>query len=141
MCNHQIHAVRPYLWGSANACELSAFHSFLTQSHLKLETSITRIWLRNASRRILASTQPSERKALIIRRDQLAMRSLVDGFVDLVFCDWNSGDEAWPPFAERRLLGPGAAQSVEGLVRGSVEIPESFRMDARRIKEFQYVFS
>jgi len=139
ICNHQVHALRPYLWNSALQCELSAFHALLAQTQVSLETSITRKWIRAASRRVLASMQPSERNRLIRRRRELALCSNVDGFVDLVSADWSSDSPIWPPVVQRRVIGPGELQFLEGKAKNAVEVPESFKMDSRRIKEFQSV--
>lgn len=72
-------------------------------------------------------------------RSELVVRSIAEGFVDLVFSDWSKGSRAWPPVVQRRVAGPGGVQLVEASFQGSVDVPESLKMDSRRIKDFQYV--
>ncbi len=47
----------------------------------------------------------------------------------------------WPTAVQRRFPGSRGGQLVEGAVQGLVEVPESFKMDIRRIKDFQWVSS
>ncbi|KAK8846649.1 hypothetical protein IAR55_005736 [Kwoniella newhampshirensis] len=139
IANHQVHALRPYLWEHANTYEFAAFQSSLTLSQKSLETSQTRNWLNAASRRVLAASEPRTRSHLIGKcacrtNNELVMRALSDGFTELVFGQWQTGDQ-WPPAVQRRQMGSNGIQVVDGPISGSVDVPESFKMDSRRIKD------
>ena len=67
------------------------------------------------------------------------IRSLIEGFCELVFSDWSEEDRTWPPIAQKRIIGPGL-HLPENLVKPVVDLPEVFRMDSRRIRNFQCVF-
>ncbi|WRT65165.1 uncharacterized protein IL334_002108 [Kwoniella shivajii] len=141
IANHQVHALRPYLWDNANQYEYNAFQSLLLQNNLALDSSKTRQWIYAASRQVLSASEPRIRTHLIGRCDcksnmELVIRSLVSGFMDLVFDRWNADIQAWPPVVQRRAMGSNGIPVLEGPMKGSVEIPESFKMDSRRIKDF-----
>ena len=100
IANHQVHALRPYLWTCAPQHELSAFHNTLAQLGRTLQTSKTRDWIKASSRRILAGTEPKERLHLIGRcicgdNTELMVRTVAEGFVELVFEDRST--DVWPP--------------------------------------------
>lgn len=90
---------------------------------------------------MVASTHPTERSHLISNRAELAVRSITEGFLGLVFEEWTAGNAMWPTAVQRRFPGSRGGQLVEGAVQGLVEVPESFKMDIRRIKDFQWVSS
>ncbi|ORX36169.1 T-complex protein 11-domain-containing protein [Kockovaella imperatae] len=130
IANHQVHTLRPHLWKTAVKDELSAFAIFVPS----LSTSVTRKWIRDASMRVLSSTSPSERSELLKSRFELVSRSLAEGFMDLVFSDFSP--VSWPPIVQSRLHGAASVQLAEGTETGGVILPESFKMDSRRIKNF-----
>ncbi|WWD21957.1 hypothetical protein CI109_106445 [Kwoniella shandongensis] len=139
IANHQVHALRPYLWEHANTYEFAAFQGLLVHSQKSLESSQTRDWINAASRRVLTAAEPKVRSHLIGKcgcrtSNELVVRALSEGFMDLVFGEWSTG-EKWPPAVQRRQMGSNGIQVVEGPIAGSVNVPESLKMDSRRIKD------
>ena len=136
IANHQVHALRPYLWKAAVSHEMAAFRACLASAKIQLDESFSKRWIRDASQRVLMGIHPRDRVDLLACRSELVYRSLAEGFVDLVFANWATlSDEVWPPVIQRRLTGPACIQ-LGGTSLGSVIIPESFKMDSRRIKNF-----
>ena len=138
IANHQVHTLRPHLWKSALKDELSAFNHSLGSSHVALENSLTRRWIHEASVRVLSKITPSERRRLMDARPELVFRSLGEGFMELVFSDFSSAStcSSWPPVVQSRMQGTASVQLAEGFETGGVVLPESFKMDGRRIKNF-----
>ncbi|WVQ97695.1 hypothetical protein IAU59_004809 [Kwoniella sp. CBS 9459] len=141
IANHQVHALRPYLWDNANQYEFAAFQNMLGSAKVPIVESRTRQWINSASRQVLASAAPQYRPHLIGRcvcknNMELVHRSLVGGFLDLVFADWTSGSATWPPLVQRRTMGANGIPVLETPVKSPVEIPESLKMDSRRIRDF-----
>ena len=64
------------------------------------------------------------------RKDQLVIRSTVEGFMEVVCGDWT---ETWPPVPPRRSS---TAIQLADITPTQVDVPESFKMDSRRIKNF-----
>jgi hypothetical protein len=135
--------LRPYLWSCATQYELSAFHAFLASSSILLPSSSTRAWVRASSLRVVARASPAERTHLVGNcpcrlgdNTELVLRSAADGFVALIFGDqgWKTGEGKaggrWQAF-----LNPKNGMAVEACSADSV--PESLRMDVRRISAFQ----
>ncbi|KAK4683605.1 hypothetical protein P7C73_g6632, partial [Tremellales sp. Uapishka_1] len=113
IANHQVHALRPYLWTTAIQHETMAFQSILASSGKTAETSVTRDWLRAQSKRILAASEPSERVHLTgtcscKSNMELVMRSLAEGFTQVVFDD-------------------------------ETLLPETLNMDSKRLRAFRTV--
>ncbi|WVW78870.1 hypothetical protein I302_100833 [Kwoniella bestiolae CBS 10118] len=141
IANHQVHALRPYLWDNANQYEYNAFQALLVRNKVTLETSKTRQWINAASRRVLAAAEPQLRTHLIGRCDcktnmELVIRSLTTGFMDLVFGHWDLGSTSWPPVVTRRAVGSNGIPVLEGSLKDPVDVPEALKMDSRRIKDF-----
>ncbi|WVF70181.1 hypothetical protein IAT40_004969 [Kwoniella sp. CBS 6097] len=141
IANHQVHALRPYLWDNANQYEFAAFQNVLASAKLPILESETRLWINAASRQVLASAEPQYRPHLIGRcvcknNMELVHRSVVGGFLDLVFADWIPESASWPPLVQRRAMGANGIPVLETPVKSPVEIPESFKMDSRRIRDF-----
>ena len=136
IANHQVHTLRPHLWKSAVKDELSAFNHFLHSSNVTSATSLTRRWIRQASLRILSAASPHERQRVIAAQSALVFRSLPEGFMELVFSDFSSTSSIWPPIVQSRLHGTASVQLAEGFDTGKVVLPESFKMDGRRIRNF-----
>jgi hypothetical protein len=141
IANHQVHALRPYLWTCAAQHELSAFHAHLASTRKTIASSATRKWVRSSSIRVLTRASPQERPHLVGtcpcrlgNNTELVLRAVADGFVDLVFGEQgrtNAGTgPQWLPFYSKGCVTP---------VSPSGSLPESLRMDARRISTFQYV--
>lgn len=99
-------------------------------ARLTLDISITKQWIREASVRVLKNLDPAKRAMTMGRRDQLAIRATVEGFMEIVCRSWS---DSWPPVPQRR--SPTAIQVTE-IPPARVEVPESFKMDSRRIKNF-----
>ncbi|WVQ68861.1 uncharacterized protein L199_007070 [Kwoniella botswanensis] len=141
IANHQVHALRPYLWDNANQYEYNAFQALLAQNKVTLETSKTRQWINAASRQVLSAAEPRLRTHLIGRCDcknnmELVIRSLTSGFLDLVCGPWDRDRTSWPPIVSRRALGCNGIPVLDGLSKPPVDVPEAFKMDSRRLKEF-----
>ncbi|WWC87293.1 uncharacterized protein L201_002181 [Kwoniella dendrophila CBS 6074] len=141
IANHQVHALRPYLWDNANQYEYNAFQTLLAQNKVTLESSKTRQWINSASRQVLSAAEPRLRTHLIGRCDcknnmELVVRSLTNGFLDLVFDEWDPETGTWPPVVQKRAMGSNGMPVLERPMKTSVNIPESFKMDSRRIKDF-----
>ncbi|WWD08070.1 hypothetical protein V865_006180 [Kwoniella europaea PYCC6329] len=136
IANHQ-----PYLWDNANQYEYNAFQALLAQNKVTLETSKTRQWINAASRQVLSAAEPRLRTHLIGRCDcknnmELVIRSLTSGFLDLVCGPWDRDRTSWPPIVSRRALGCNGIPVLDGLSKPSVDVPEAFKMDSRRLREF-----
>ncbi|OCF38891.1 hypothetical protein I317_07340 [Kwoniella heveanensis CBS 569] len=141
IANHQVHALRPYLWDNANQHEFIAFQNMLTSANVPITQSKTRRWINVASRQVLSSSVPHYRPHLIGRcicknNMELVHRSLVGGFLDLVFADWTPEPSSWPPLVQRRAMGANGIPVLEAPVRSPVDVPESLKMDSRRIRDF-----
>ena len=131
IANHQVHTLRPHLWKTAVKDELAAFSHHLAGTPLL--TSLTRTWIREASMRVLSAAPPRDRATLLSTRTELVFRSLAEGFVDLVLANFAC---SWPPIVHSRLHGAASVQLAEGTETGNVVLPESLKMDSRRIKNF-----
>lgn len=106
----------------------------MTAYRAHASSSVTKTWIRAASMRVLAEAEPNQRTHLIGScpckdRSELVLRSVVDGFIKLVFSEWKG---AWPPVSHRRMMAMGTVISEER----SVVVPETLRMDVRRIRGF-----
>ncbi|WWC59066.1 uncharacterized protein I303_101613 [Kwoniella dejecticola CBS 10117] len=140
IANHQVHALRPYLWDNANQHEYNAFQALLAHNKVAIETSKTRQWINSASRQVLSAAEPRIRPHLIGRCDcknnmELVVRSLAAGFMGLVCDQWNE-NSTWPPAVTKRAMSSNGIPVLTSGDQPSVEIPESFKMDSRRIKDF-----
>ncbi|WWC67548.1 uncharacterized protein I206_101457 [Kwoniella pini CBS 10737] len=141
IANHQVHALRPYLWDNANQHEYSAFQSILAHNSTTPENSITRQWINSASRKVLFAAEPRIRPHLIGKCDcknnkELVIRSLATGFIELVFEQWDSEKSIWPPTVTKRVIGSNGIPVLDSIHKSSIKIPESFKMDTRRIRDF-----
>jgi hypothetical protein len=117
---------------------MTTFINYLVAAHRTLETSKTFAWINAASKRVAMATPPRERRHLMslcacASPTEFAIRSLSDGFIDLVFGNWYEDSEPWPPVVHSRrqggYLGPPCFPT-------KVVIPEVFKMDWTRIKSF-----
>ena len=66
----------------------------------------------------------------------MVTRSVVDGFFELVCADWSGLSPEWPPVPPRRSVGTVGIHLTEMAPTLPVVVPESFKMDSRRIKNF-----
>ncbi|KAL7423391.1 Protein SOSEKI 1 [Cryptotrichosporon argae] len=138
IANHQVHALRPMLWHQGEQNEFVTFQNYLAATGRTVDTSKTRAWLRAASTRVLTRTPPDYRSHLTGRcackcRSELAARALAEGFAELAFGDWVEEHEVWPPIVPSRLPG---MQLAEYVASSRVSVPEVFKMDSRRFKNF-----
>nr|ODN86048.1 hypothetical protein L203_04549 [Cryptococcus depauperatus CBS 7841] len=140
IANHQVHSLRPYLWQYAGLQEYSSFEEGLRIKGRDLSTSSTRLWIYNASLRVLKTSEPHERNHMIgkcICRDttELATRSLVEGFLGLVFTYKIPDGSNWPPITNRHKSQTDPTLYEEDLC-APMFTPEVFRMDGKRIRDF-----
>jgi len=63
---------------------------------------------------------------------------VAEGFLSLVCGDWVHA--TWPPVCQRRLSGTAGIQLADMSPLPTIDIPESFKMDTRRIKNFHAEF-
>lgn len=143
IANHQVHALRPYLWTCAPQYEIANFNSLLVQTNTPIVHSQMRDWIRAASLSVLSLAQPAARTHLIgqcpcANRGELVLRSVALGFTRLAFSKWPVA--AWPPLTHKRLTAMGMIPAYEPQPTG-IDVPESLRMDARRIKAFKCMLS
>ncbi|WVR04319.1 hypothetical protein IAU60_001319 [Kwoniella sp. DSM 27419] len=142
IANHQVHALRPFLWENASQFEYAAFQQTLAQQRVLLTESRTRKWIHEASRNVLANASPSIRTHLIGRCTckntmELGIRSVVSGFLKLVFPEQKTTvGSSWPPTVTRRIMGAIGIPISEKLSSTVLELPESLKMDWRRMKEY-----
>lgn len=134
--NHQIRAMRPFLWREAPLNEMAAFHETLAVRGLTLQTSRTQAWIRSASERVLRRAPAAQRvhllgKCTCARRSDFAAETMAEAFIELVMADW-TGDAAWPPSVHRRGKQPALDSGI-----GNVQLPEALQFDARRIRAFK----
>lgn len=137
IANHQVHALRPQLWKAAPEHEHASFRRLLDRTNVTLEESLTHSWIRSASQHVLVQTAPPKRTHLIGNcpcgdRTELVVRSVSRGFMQLVFHHWPV-QPTWPPVSHKRMLAMNAFMVPESADK---LLPESIRMDARRIKGF-----
>lgn len=134
IANHQVHALRPYLWQAAAQHELVVFRSSLNGAGIELRKSITQRWIRDASVRIVKGLSPPQRSALMSNRPELIVRSLAEGVMELVSADWRTPGSPWPPVVPHRRIGFTGIQLSDITPAAATPIPESFKMDGRRFK-------
>lgn len=138
IANHQVQSLKGVLWQQAEQNEMTTFINYLVAAHRTLETSKTYGWINAASKRVAMATSPRERRHIMGQCDcssntEFVIRSLSDGFIDLVFGDWVESSEVWPPIVPSRRPGT----PVTGHVFPSkVVVPEVFKMDSCRLKNF-----
>ncbi|ODN96511.1 hypothetical protein L198_04225 [Cryptococcus wingfieldii CBS 7118] len=138
IANHQVHSLRPYLWQNAGAHEYAAFEETLLASRSTFATSKTRRWINQASLRMLKAASPAERTHLIGKcacgnANELAARSVLDGFLELVF-EQKCGEGRWPPLTARTTSTE--APLWEDGSGNMASLPEVLQMDGRRIRDF-----
>ncbi|WVQ83961.1 hypothetical protein IAT38_006106 [Cryptococcus sp. DSM 104549] len=141
IANHQVHALRPFLWEHASSYEYAAFQRTLASTCKAISLSKTHNWIKSSSRRILMSTPPEERLHLVGgcacgETVDLSIKSLSDGFMELVMQDWVTADRRWPPVVHRKSRSGNSVQVLDNVSLAPVDMPEVFMMDARRIRDF-----
>lgn len=93
--------------------------------------------MRSASTRVIKSLPPSKRSPLVNTRGHFVFKSVVEGFVDLVCANWTEVPATWPPVTQRRMgASTTGIQLADMSPLTNVHVPESFRLDVRRIKNF-----
>ena len=155
IANHQVHAIRPYMAQSAVESEWAAFTNHLSSVRVSVLESYTQTWIRTASQRVLLASVPAERIRLIGQpgsgpNTELVLRSFAEGWVQLVFADWTFSNTparassspvtpiattAWPPVVQRRALMQGAVSLATSVI-APIPLPESLKLDSRRLKNF-----
>ncbi|GMK57382.1 hypothetical protein CspeluHIS016_0402160 [Cutaneotrichosporon spelunceum] len=138
IANHQVQSLKGMLWQQAEQNEMATFINYLAAAKRTLEGCKSYTWINSASRRVALATLPRERRHLMGQcncsgNTEFVIRSLADGFIDLVFGDWVEDDEAWPPIVpSRRPCLPPPSR----ILPSKVVVPEVFKMDSCRIKNF-----
>lgn len=138
IANHQVQSLKGMLWQQAEQNEMATFINYLAAAKRTLEGSKSYAWINAASKRVALATMPRERRHLMGQcacsgNTEFVIRSLVDGFIDLVYGDWVEDEEAWPPIVPSRR--PGVPPPVR-VLPSKVVVPEVFKMDSCRIKNF-----
>lgn len=137
IANHQVQSLKGMLWQQAEQNEMTTFINYLIAAGRTLETSKTYAWINAASKRVAMSTSPRERRHLLAQcgcgsNTEFVIRSLTEGFVQLVFGDWIECNEPWPPaLPSRRPVGVPINAPV---FPSKVVVPEVFKMDSFRLK-------
>ncbi|CAK9784331.1 hypothetical protein CC85DRAFT_291709 [Cutaneotrichosporon oleaginosum] len=138
IANHQVQSLKNLLWQQAEHNEMGTFLNYLAAAKRSLESSKTFAWIHAASKRVAIAAMPQERRHLMAQcacgvNSELAIRSLADGFIDLVYGDWVEDTEVWPPIVPSRR--PELPPPLR-VLPSKVVVPEVFKMDACRIKNF-----
>lgn len=139
IANHQVQSLKGMLWQQAEQNEMTTFIHYLLAAERTLETSKTFAWINAASKRVALATPPRERRHIMGQcacsgNTEFVIRSLGDGFVELVFGDWVEDSEVWPPIVPSRRLGTPVPPSR--ILPSKVIVPEVFKMDSCRLKNF-----
>lgn len=139
IANHQVQSLKGMLWQQAEQNEMTTFIHYLCAAERTLETSKTYAWINSASKRVALTTPPRERRHLMGQcacsdNTEFVIRSLADGFAELVFGDWVEADEVWPPAVPSRRLGTHVP--AVRILPSKVIVPEVFKMDSGRLKNF-----
>jgi hypothetical protein len=126
------------LWQQAEQNEMTTFINYLVAANRTLESSKTYAWINAASKRVAVATSPRERRHLMgqcacASPTEFGIRSLANGFIDLVFGNWAEESEIWPPVVPSRRPG---STTVTHFFPTKVVVPEVFKMDSLRIKNF-----
>ena len=129
--NHQIIGLRPRLWNTAREDEQKALRRILKAADIPLEDSLLRPWIRSASIESLKSHQPAERSKFMASRLNFTLASLVEGYLQIIFCHQH----------ERHVDGSAKANAEGKVPHGEYEkfkakLPETLRLDYPRIKNF-----
>lgn len=138
IANHQVQSLKGMLWQQAEQNEMTTFIHYLVAAGRKLESSKTYAWINAASKRVAMTTAPRARRHLMGQcscssNTEFVIRSLTEGFIDLVFGDWVEDSEAWPPVVPSRCPG---SPSTGQVFPTKVIVPELFKMDSCRLKNF-----
>ncbi|BEI94190.1 uncharacterized protein CcaverHIS019_0606490 [Cutaneotrichosporon cavernicola] len=138
IANHQVQSLKGMLWQQAEQNEMATFINYLAAAKRTLEGSKSYAWINSASKRVALATMPRHRRHLMGQctcsgNTEFVIRSLADGFIDLVFGDWVEDDEAWPPIVPSRRPG---LPPPPRIFPSKVVVPEVFKMDSCRIKNF-----
>lgn len=139
IANHQVQSLKGMLWQQAEQNEMTTFINYLIAAQRTLETSKTHAWIHAASKRVALATAPRERRHIMGQcacsgNTEFVIRSLADGFIELVFSDWVENDEMWPPIVPSRR--PGTPVTHSHVFPSKVMVPEVFKMDSARLKNF-----
>jgi hypothetical protein len=130
---------QPWLRDTAKHHELASFERALDYEGQLLEDSDTRNWINMASTKVL-ELSPRDRQAHMLGRcrcqsqAEFLIRSIVEGFISLVFAHWTLPDQCnW-----KHDLGVTLRHNETGW---HAHVPESMRKDTNRLYGFSCVMT